>query len=136
MTGADTPTCPAMMKRLLLTALAALPLLCQPALADDGWQLVVEDDDTAVYVQGPTSQVQMKTEGLGIRIRNRHDDTDMGVIVKAGCNEKQLYVIGGMDMDPDDPIKDALVMPPMKQFTWDAPDGTVYGKIREMMCGQ
>lgn len=125
------------MKRLVLSAFVAVSLFGGLAHAeDDGWQLVLEDSDMAVYVEGPVSQMQMKSDGVGLRIRSKHDDTDTSVIVKAGCSEKQLYVVGGMDLDPDEPVKDAMMMPLMKQFTWDAPDGTVYGRIREMMCGR
>ena len=125
------------MKKLVLSAFIASSLCCGLAYAeDDGWQLVMENDDMAVYVEGPVSQLQMKSDGVGLRIRSKHDDADLSVVVKAGCGEKQLYVSGGIDMNPDEPVKDELVMPPMRQFTWDAPDGTVYGRIREMLCGR
>lgn len=126
------------MKRLVSAVLIAASLSCGQAQAeDDGWRLIMENDAMAVYVTGPVNQMQMKADGIGMRIKSKQNDSDMvSMLVKAGCQEKQLYVIGGMDMDPEEPVKDALVMPQMRQFTWDAPDGTVYGKIREMMCGR
>ncbi len=127
-----------MRKRLVNSFLFATTVFSGPVLADasDGWQLLVEDDDTAIYAVGPVTQDKMKADGMGIRIHSKQADSDMHVLVKAGCMEKQLYVIAGMDMDPDDPIEDALMLPPMKKFTLDAPKGSVYGRLREMICGE
>lgn len=127
-----------MRKRLVSSFLFATTVFSGPVLADasDGWQLLVEDDDTAIYAAGPVTQDKMKADGMGIRIHSKQADSDMHVLVKAGCMEKQLYVIAGMDMDPDDPIEDALMLPPMKKFTLDAPKGSVYGRLREMICGE
>lgn len=123
---------------LLLTALLTATTVSGLAQAQEteGWQLLMEDDETAIYAAGPVTPEKMKADGMGIRIHSKQADSDMHLLVKAGCEEQQLYVIAGMDMDPDDPIEDALMLPPMKKFTLDAPKGSVYGRLREMVCGE
>ena len=121
---------------LLVIALLGTVSLSAPAQAQgtEGWQLLLENDETAIYAAGPVSQEKMKADGMGIRIHSKREDSDMHLLVKAGCEEQQLYVVAGMDMDPDDPIEDALMLPPMKKFTLDAPKGSLYGRLREMIC--
>ncbi len=100
------------------------------------WQLLFENDETAIYVAGPLSREKMKADGISIRIHSKQAGSDMHALAKVGCEKQQFYMVIGMDMNPDAPIEDTWMLPPMKKFFLDAPKGSVYGRLREMVCGQ
>ncbi len=126
------------MRRRFLTALligfATINSTAQAQDADS-WQLLAEDDETAIYAEGPATPEKMKADGVSIRIHRKQADGGMDILVKAGCEDEQLFLMAGQDLDPDAPIKDTWIIPPMKKFTLDAPKGSVYGRLRELICG-
>ena len=124
---------------LLAAILIGSMAVCHMAQAQetDKWQLLVEDDETAIYAEAPATPEKMKADGIGIRIHRKDANADVAdFLVKAGCENEELYLIAGQDLDPDAPIKDAWIIPPMKKFTLDAPKGSLYGRLRELICGR
>ncbi|MBO4789779.1 MAG: hypothetical protein IK089_02060 [Oxalobacter sp.] len=123
---------------LLTTILIGSMAVCHMAQAQetDKWRLLVEDDETAIYAEAPTTPEKMKADGFSIRIHRKDTDASIAdILVKAGCEDEELYLIAGQDLDPDAPIKDTWIIPPMKKFTLDAPKGSLYGRLRELICG-